>query len=245
MNLLALPIAATDVSSTTDRFRCVPYRCTLIAGACLGRQVKALELGPDAARMSTFSHCFDCADGKAMAGRLGARPVVQLCENHDCQRGAKPGERYCEHCRRGKQLPRSKAALTQYPTPPRARRPKAAPTVVIEVPEAAEPVRSDAAEAPVAMKEEPMPKSLNLTDEQMREHRKAYLKEYRLKKKAEGSAKPRKRTTAAPPPQRAPRTIPAPPPVHEGSFGELARLCDTIGLPRVLTVLRAIAEAAQ
>ena len=217
-DVVYLPVLrAVEVSSTTDRFRCEPYGCTILAGACVGRQVRVRELGSDAARLSSMSKCWDCEDGRAVSGRLGAKPVIQLCSEEGCDRAvADPAETLCEPCRRGKQLPRAHAR------PPRP------------LPELPAP----------APKGDPMPREI-VSEEEKKRRRNEYQRAYREKQRATSpAAAPAKPEAARKKPRRRmfeARPATAASPAVVGSFSDLAGLVDRIGIDRVLTILRIVA----
>lgn len=88
MAVVRLPVIQTDeLTDRDDRFRCIPYRCTLKAGTCIDRQrdaraprreknsrggPRAWAHGGNGERPDTsFVACRDCELGQGVAAQLG------------------------------------------------------------------------------------------------------------------------------------------------------------------------------
>lgn len=73
-------IKVDGITTREDRFKCLPFACTLTAGSCLDRQgyAKLDTKGPgsssanEARRLANaYTRCRDCAQGREVAKRLG------------------------------------------------------------------------------------------------------------------------------------------------------------------------------
>lgn len=68
-------IQVSDVNSPSDFFFCAPLAAKLLGGACVRRQVAAAKPKERGVASPDLFLCVNCADGKALAERLGSAPV--------------------------------------------------------------------------------------------------------------------------------------------------------------------------
>jgi len=69
---VAAPVAVTEIAAETDRFRCGPYSCVLMASACIRRQDMLTK--PRNERTGDYADCEKCEDGKTVRRRLQMAP---------------------------------------------------------------------------------------------------------------------------------------------------------------------------
>lgn len=73
MTTIAPPVAVTDITAETGRFRCKPYSCVLMASACIRRQ--AMLTRPRNERTGDYADCEGCQDGAVLRARLKMAPA--------------------------------------------------------------------------------------------------------------------------------------------------------------------------
>jgi len=109
-----------QIARGEDRFRCHPYRCTITAAGCVGRQQRVAEMGSAAARTGGMAWCIDCADGSAVAARVGVDIAGGgRCRSDACDRTRVDGLDVCDVHRRASRIAK--------PTPPPAKKSLPAP----------------------------------------------------------------------------------------------------------------------
>lgn len=104
---LPTPKRPGQLQVLSDRFVCSPYRATLTAKACIGRQRAAKEQGPK----TIYEHCFNCSIGRGIAERLGDGEIeVTQCAKPECGAGATRGRWCAVHFRVAPEAARDRAA---------------------------------------------------------------------------------------------------------------------------------------